>query len=232
MKRPWLSVHWIWHKNVPMLLLEVARHTQILVFPKQLARVRKQRERKVSDTGQQRVHLVLTTAARISLHFAPLSQQNMESPVAPESQTGLQGQCQGSPSCWTEYVPVVIQFETSNLCVSRVESPEWSQSITALFMLLHCRSGLLKLHPMSPGQEAVDSSCILFVPYSQSGSCLRPQNHNTSLLEICNSDQQGNAACLRPLKHEVGWMPPTELISSTFSTQNLPTDFSRNCRYV
>lgn len=87
-------------------------------------------------------------------------------------------------------------------------------------MLLHCRSGLLKLHPMSTEQEAVDSCCILFVPYFQSGSCLKPQNHNISLLEICNSDQQGSAACLRPIKHEVGWMPPTEmLISSTFSTQ-------------
>lgn len=86
-------------------------------------------------------------------------------------------------------------------------------------MLLHCRSGLLKLHPTSTGQEAVDSSCILFVPYFQSGSCLRPQNHNISLLEIGNSDQQGNAACLRPIKHEVGRMPLTELTSSTFSPQ-------------
>lgn len=86
-------------------------------------------------------------------------------------------------------------------------------------MLLHCRSGLLKLHPLSTGQEAVDSSCILFVPYFQSGSCLRPQNHNICLLEICNSNQQGSAACWRPIKHGVEWMPPTELSSSTFSTQ-------------
>lgn len=63
--------------------------TQTLVFPKQLTRMRKQRERRISDTGQRRVHLVLTTAARISLQFAPLSQQNMEPPEAPESQTGL-----------------------------------------------------------------------------------------------------------------------------------------------
>lgn len=56
MKRPWLSVHGIWQKNV--LLWKVARPTQTLLFPKQLARVRKQRERKISDTGQRRVHLV------------------------------------------------------------------------------------------------------------------------------------------------------------------------------
>lgn len=73
---------------------------------------------------------------------------------------------------------------------------------------------------MSWGQEAVDSCCILFVLYFQSGSRLKPQNHNISHLEIRNSNQQGSAAGLRPIKHEVGWMPPTELISSMFSTQN------------
>lgn len=50
--------------------------------------------------------------------------------------------------------------------------------------------------------------------YFQSGSCLKPQNHSISQLEIRNSDQQGSAPGLRPINHEVERMLPT-----TFSTQ-------------
>lgn len=87
----------------------------------------------------------------------------------------------------------------------------------------------LKLHRSSSGQEPEGSCCILFVPHSQSGSCLKPQNHTTSHLETGNRNRQGSAAGLRAIKHYVGLTPPTELISSTFSTQNLPTDFRGNC---
>lgn len=157
--------------------------------------------------------------ARISLQFTLLSQQSIQPPNSPRKLNSapepVPGLCQ---LLSTVTISVATQFETSNPCVSRVESPEWSWSVTSFFMLLHCISRLLKLHPSNTGQKAEDSCCILFVPYFQSGSCLKPQNHSISLLEICNSDQQGSVACLRPIKYEAGRMPPTELISSIFST--------------
>lgn len=88
------------------------------------------------------------------------------------------------------------------------------------------------MHHSRSGQEPGGSCCILFVPHFQSGSCLKPQNHSTSHLEIGNRNLQGSAAGLRAIKHYVGLTPPTELISSTFSTQNLPADFRGNCIYV
>lgn len=66
-----------------------------------------------------------------------------------------------------------------------------------------------------PWTAVASSFCLI----SNQAPVWNLKNHNIIHLEVHNSDQQGSAAGLRPIKHEVGRMPPTELISSTFSTR-------------
>lgn len=96
------------------------------------------------------------------------------------------------------------------------------------YFLLYWRFRLLKLHHLSPGQEAVGSCCILLVPHFQSVSCLKPQNHNTNHPKIRNSDQQSSPAGLIPIKHELGLTSLTEPFSSTPSVRKHSYWFHEN----
>jgi len=70
-------------------------------FPKVAGKNEQPKGGEISDTGRRGSVLVLTKAARLSLQFAPHSQQSAPT-LAPGSQTRLQDWCQGSPSCCTQ----------------------------------------------------------------------------------------------------------------------------------